>query len=285
MASGLGREVNGDEQMDLEDLIMMLNCALSGGTAPSCTASSYNRSIYYAHNGHLGTPHMLSDENGISVWSAVYDPFGRATVNEDVDNDGSNVTLNFRFPGQYHDAESGLYYNYFRYYDPDTGRYITSDPIGMHGGFNTYVYVENNPRRYIDPVGLKKVRGRGGHPSMAGRGVGRAGVFGCLIGCVSYTDGDSEAQASLEPTIGGGFLICGPRKKKKKKTGSCEIDEETSSLYDPNGDNAVEFTPGYAPKGAGIGVSLGRDGTHCVAVGLFTGISVPVSINLGNLSE
>jgi RHS repeat-associated protein len=159
MAGDLDREVSGDERLDIDDLIKVLNCALSGGTAPDCTASSDNRSIYYAHNDHLGTPHMLSDENGISVWSAVYDPFGRATVNEDVDNDGSNVTLNFRFPGQYHDAESGLYYNYFRYYDPDTGRYITSDPIGLDGGFNTYAYVESNPLTRIDPLGLQQVSG------------------------------------------------------------------------------------------------------------------------------
>ena len=157
------KDVNGDERLDLDDLIMVLNCALLRGITSGCTASGYSRSIYYAHNDHLGTPHMLSDEHGKSVWSAVYDPFGKTTVNEDVDNDGKNVTLNLRFPGQYHDAESGLYYNYFRYYDPETGRYLTSDPIGLNGGFSTYAYVEGNPLTWVDPHGLQQTSGPHGY--------------------------------------------------------------------------------------------------------------------------
>jgi len=58
-------------------------------------------------------------------------------------------------PGQYYDQETGLHYNYFRYYESSTGRYLTSDPIGLVSDLNTYAYVANNPVLWIDPLGLK----------------------------------------------------------------------------------------------------------------------------------
>jgi RHS repeat-associated protein len=72
---------------------------------------------------------------------------------EDPDGDGQRLTLNLRFPGQYFDAETGLYYNYFRDYDLGTGRYIESDPVGLEGGLNTYGYSYQNPVLNIDPDG------------------------------------------------------------------------------------------------------------------------------------
>ena len=144
-------DVNGDGVKDTADNQVMINCGLTQG---NCEAASYGASIYYIHNDHLGTPKLMTNELGVAVWRASATPFGKASVNDDVDGDGDSVTLNIRQPGQYYDRETGFYYNYFRYYDPETGRYITSDPIGLAGGINTYAYVENNPLRLIDPLGL-----------------------------------------------------------------------------------------------------------------------------------
>lgn len=109
----------------------------------------------YVLNDHLGTPRAVTDWTGKIIWSATYDPFGAATVNADPDGNGQSFTMNLRFPGQYFDAETGLHYNYFRDYDPATGRYIESDPIGLVGGMNTYAYLRGNPLGGIDPFGLE----------------------------------------------------------------------------------------------------------------------------------
>jgi RHS repeat-associated protein len=110
--------------------------------------------VYYLHNDHLGTPRAVTDAAKTVVWRWDSDPFGATAANDDPDNDGIAFTLNLRFPGQYYDSETGLHYNYFRYYDPRTGQYITSDPIGLAGGLNTYGYVGGNPVVRMDSKGL-----------------------------------------------------------------------------------------------------------------------------------
>jgi len=106
--------------------------------------------MFYFLNDSLGTPQMLTDSTNTVVWEGVYKPFGEAEVNPN-----SSVACNFRFPGQYYDQETGLHYNYFRYYDPAIGRYLTPDPIGLAGmDPNLYGYVQNNPINLIDPLGL-----------------------------------------------------------------------------------------------------------------------------------
>ncbi len=115
------------------------------------TPTSATPGIYFVHPDHLGTPQVITDENQAIVWQANYDSFGKATIITE------NITNNIRFPGQYFDQETELHYNYFRYYDPSTGRYITSDPIGLNGGLNTYAYVGGNPLRWVDPKGLETV--------------------------------------------------------------------------------------------------------------------------------
>jgi len=108
--------------------------------------------LYYYGNDRLGMPQILTDLTNTVVWEAVYDPFGEADINPN-----SSVVSNFRFPGQYFDSETGLHYNYHRYYDPATGRYITPDPIALEGGINIYDYVLNNPVNLGDSFGLELI--------------------------------------------------------------------------------------------------------------------------------
>ena len=91
----------------------------------------------------------MADDNNVVVWEGTYPPFGNADISP-----SAEIENNFRFAGQYYDQETGLHYNYHRYYDPATGRYITPDPIGLDGGFNLYSYVGNNQKNSVDPLGL-----------------------------------------------------------------------------------------------------------------------------------
>ncbi len=104
--------------------------------------------VYYYHTDQIGTPLEMTGAEGHIVWQAKYAPWGlikQLVVNE--------VEQNLRFQGQYFDVETGLHYNTFRYYDPEIGRFITQDPIGLSGGDNLYLYAPN-PYGWVDPWGL-----------------------------------------------------------------------------------------------------------------------------------
>lgn len=125
-------------------------------SAVSITVGPAGLKVYYLHSDHLNTPRIVTDEQNRIVWrnSPLAEPFGTAAPEQDPDGDGIPFTLNLRFPGQYYDKETGLSYNYFRDYNPETGRYVQSDPIGLLGGLNTYTYVGGNPASKTDPMGL-----------------------------------------------------------------------------------------------------------------------------------
>lgn len=112
------------------------------------------QTVYYIHSDHLDTPRWATNQNGQKVWSWQSDAYGTTMANEDPLGTGVNTTIPLRFAGQYFDSETGFHYNYFRTYIPDLGRYSQSDPIGLEGGWNTFLYVEGNPISYNDPYGL-----------------------------------------------------------------------------------------------------------------------------------
>jgi RHS repeat-associated protein len=111
--------------------------------------------IFYVHADHLNTPRKVSRPSDNRLrWQWEPDPFGTSLPNENPEALGT-FKYNLRFPGQIYDAQAGLSYNYFRDYDPATGRYVESDPIGLQGGLNTYAYVGSRPVMTVDPFGLR----------------------------------------------------------------------------------------------------------------------------------
>ena len=145
--------------------------------------------IYAIHTDHLGTPLAITDSTQALVWRSEYATFGKATVQARVlESEGKTAEnkkaknsfgiistanasegaasgtkaakpfeFNLRFAGQYEDTESGYHYNWHRYYDPSTGRYLTPDPIGLAGGLNGYGYAGQDPMGAVDPWGLYTV--------------------------------------------------------------------------------------------------------------------------------
>jgi len=144
--------------------------------------------VYYFHNDHLGTPQVLTNDSQGVAWKAVYTPFGGAVPSiQTVENP-------FRFPGQYYDSETGLHYNYFRYYNPQTGRYITPDPIGLEGGINLFSYVAGNPITLTDRSGLDPIDPRTGKDNPVTR-------------CHVVTHNDPEENLYGAVIVGGGLLV------------------------------------------------------------------------------
>ncbi|CAN7591582.1 polymorphic toxin type 44 domain-containing protein [Pseudoduganella sp. LjRoot289] len=112
-------------------------------------------SVYYIQTDQLNTPRAITDQANALVWKWDSDPFGMLPPNE-TPVSSTRFTFNPRFPGQYFEKETNLHHNYYRDYEPLTGRYLQSDPIGLGGGINTYGYVSSNPLTSYDPMGLKE---------------------------------------------------------------------------------------------------------------------------------
>jgi RHS repeat-associated protein len=113
--------------------------------------------LYYFHTDQIGTPLEVTAEDGRLMWAGEYGAWGKVERQVlDAPVELVDFTQNLRFAGQYADDGTGLYYNTFRYYDPDIGRFATQDPIGLDGGINLYQYAPN-PVRWIDPLGLHEI--------------------------------------------------------------------------------------------------------------------------------
>jgi len=172
---------------------------------------------------------LLVDGQGLVVWEAVYEAFGEARVDVEL------VESNLRFAGQYFDQETGLHYNWWRFYNPGLGRYFRSDPIGLDG------YVEGNPTNNFDETGL--VCGTGVCVAVgvcAANYTACAAAIAAAAGIVLGAVNNDSAMTPDKPYTGARQKEYEPMKKqcdkKPRKTGnkctdlSREIDHQQNCL-------------------------------------------------------
>lgn len=121
--------------------------------AAGTTSTATTTKVYPIHADHLNTPRVVLDEQGRTRWVWSGEPFGASAPEENPQGLGA-IEQPLRFAGQYADKETGLFVNHYRYYSPNLGRYVQTDPIGLEGGVNTFAYVNGDPVSFVDPYGL-----------------------------------------------------------------------------------------------------------------------------------
>jgi RHS repeat-associated protein len=164
--------------------------------------------IYYVHADYRNAPRQIDNKNKVVAWAWYPQPYGDNLPNNNPSGLG-NFVYNLRYPGQYYDSESGFFYNGARYYSPDLGRYISSDPLGIAAGINTYAYVTGNPLNRTDPqglfgtpfdVGAGAVAGAiGGYVADGPRGAIIGSIGGAVVGFVNPFE--SEAAGATAASV------------------------------------------------------------------------------------
>ncbi len=164
-----------------------------------------NATPYYIYADQIDTPRVITDTNNLMVWRwDQTDPFGATLPDENPTGLGA-FTYNPRFPGQVYDAETGKHYNANRDYDPASGRYVQSDPIGLNGGqSSTYSYVNGNPTNSVDPEGKFGIPGAiaGGIIGGISGGIGAAATGGNVLSGALMGAGSGAIIGGLGPLIG-----------------------------------------------------------------------------------
>jgi RHS repeat-associated protein len=183
--------------------------SLAGILSQSIIANTTPPKVYYYLNDHLGTPQLMTDENNVVVWEAKYRPFGEAVVHP-----YSTVENNVRLPGQYFDQETGIHYNYHRYYDPRTVRYLRPDPlrfsqiqISGHSFINRYL---SNLFNFTNEIEIKQIFLRNIFHYFIFNNIETSNLFTYVLNNpINYTDpmGLQGSQWDLIVYLFGIFLI------------------------------------------------------------------------------
>ncbi|SEK57255.1 RHS repeat-associated core domain-containing protein [Pseudomonas agarici] len=177
--------------------------------------------LYYFHTDQIGTPLEMTDVEGQIVWQATYKAWGSIetlAVNE--------VEQNLRFQGQYFDEETGLHYNTFRYYDPQVGRFITQDPIGLAGGDNLYRYAPSAVG-WVDPLGL---------------------CSKALSSNMTKAGTPRPANSAAHHIVGDTSKLANPARKVLAKH-DINVDDAVNGVFLPNRNNIDPALPGILHNG------------------------------------
>jgi RHS repeat-associated protein len=168
------------------------------------------------------------------------------------------VAFNLRYPGQYFDKESGLYYNVHRSYKPDVGGYTQNDPIGLNGGWNRRTYVGGNPLKYTDPDGLlAQVIG----PAIPVLGIGCALTDGCRKAVSSAIQSCGNAVGSLKDWL---LSTSNPLEGEPGSCSTCNNskgDKKQDRYYGADGWPATDVDYDHNHKGEN-GEKAGRPHAH-----------------------
>jgi len=193
--------------------------------------------FYWILNDASGFPVRVVQPDGGVVWAGQHDSFGGVTVDYEI------LRYPFRFPGQYYDQESDLYYNWHRYYDPDTGRYLSWDPA--EDGSNHYLYVENNPYIYVDPDGQKLIWWAFTTFTPQGKALKYAGKF---LKAVKKVPGAkklvNKARRAMKRKGNGGCFVAGTLVETSEGLVPIEQMQIGDLVYSKNtNNNALELQP------------------------------------------
>jgi len=259
-AAGTGEVILGDDghrRHALADAVRIVKTGSLGGPAR----------VSYYHNDHLGTPKRMTDDDRSVVWAADSWPFGETMLSV------TTVPNNLRFPGHYSDEESGLHYNYFRFYDPSTGRYLRSDPAGLIGGLNTFLYANANSLRFFDKFGLVGIGPGPGIPEPFPSGTPLEGSVGLeayfIVGGgvnIAVSEGTLEFTGRLGLGFGGGlsFDPDGGPSPHSKSCGSGYIARTTV-------DGSIGVGVGQVGVGGGFKIASGNAVTTPIGGGYVLG--------------
>jgi RHS repeat-associated protein len=258
------------------------------------TPANIQNLTYYIHTDHLNTPRVIVNQNNQLRWywyPDLAEAFGANLPNENPASLGT-FQYNLRFPGQLFDPSSGLSYNYYRDYNPRTGRYLQSDPIGLAGGINTYAYVGGNPLRYVDPKGLDVFAVQVGIaiPFTGGFDVGflydtNASNFGGVplpdVGIFTTINKNYGGFGRFKTTVGISQTL----------GGRCNFDGTDSQLnvgLGAIGVNASGFKPGDSNTPTTLGVDfgpqlgIGADMTHTISLTIGDIVNAAVNLIVGH---